>query len=104
MENRPYVEVNRAMSEPFMLGIFPIGLVGPIVLCLFLSYLITQALWSMFFQPPSYFWTVGAFFWLSATYYVVVGDEPWRIKNQISWMPTYRRGLYAVKPLLNHHD
>lgn len=104
MENRPYVEVNRAMSEPFMVGLFPIGLIGPVILCLFFSYVLTQILWSMFFDPPSYIWTTAIFFWSSATYYVVVGDEPWRIKNQISWVPTYRRGMYAVTPFLKKEE
>ena len=101
MDNHhPYVEVNRAMSEPFMVGLLPVGLIGPVVLCLLLAYLLTQMLWAMLFSPPSYFWTIGVFFWLSITYYAVVGDQPWRVKNQIAWIPKYRRGLYAVTPLL----
>lgn len=104
MENHPYVEVNKAMSEPFMVGLLPVGLIGPVVLCLFISYLLTQLLWAVLFDAPSYFWTIGLFFWLSVTYYTVVGDQPWRIKNQLAWIPRYRRGLYAVKPLLEDYD
>lgn len=105
MDNQPYIEVNRALSQPFMVGLLPAGLIGPVILCLFLSYLLTQTLWAILFAPPSYFWTMGLFFWLTATYYAVVGNQPWRVKNQIAYIPRYRRGMYTVAPLLKiDHD
>ena len=76
-------------------------LIGPVSLCFFFSYILTQMVWATFFDQPSFFWTIGLFFWMATTYYVVVGDEPWRIKNQLSYMPRYKRGMYAAKSLLD---
>ena len=100
MNHQPYVQVNQALSQPFSIGLFPIMLVGPVVLCLFFSYMLTQFLWAALFGKPSFIWTIGLFFWMATTYYVVVGDQPWRTKNQISYIPQYKRGMYPVTPLL----
>lgn len=103
MNYQPYVQVNTALSQPFSIGLFPIMLIGPFVLCLFFAYLTTQLFWAALFGRPSFIWTIGVFFWLATTYYVVVGDQPWRIKNQISYIPRYRRGMYPAKSLLNEN-
>jgi hypothetical protein len=85
--------VNQSLGQQPSLGPIPANLLMPATVILCIAYLVSQTLLHLDFA-----WFLLLSVWLLCTWWIVVGERPWKFTNKFKPVPDWQRGYVQYTP------
>jgi hypothetical protein len=87
--------VNQSLGQQPSLGPIPANLLMPSMVILCTAYVVSQTLLNLDFA-----WFLLLSVWLLCTWWIVVGEQPWKFTNKFIPVPDWQRGYAQYTPYL----
>jgi hypothetical protein len=92
-ESKQFRPVNQSLGQQPSLGPIPANLLMPSMVILLTVYGVSQTLLHLDFA-----WFLLLSVWLLCTWWIVVGEQPWRFTNKFIPVPDWDRGYVQYTP------